>query len=642
MQTLRLIASLLLFVSCAVCASAGEIHQAIYQGDVAGVQALLKENPSLARTPDENDQFKSLPLHIAAMSGSVEIGRLLLDAGAAINCGDTDESTPLDVAALNHRAEMVDFLISKGADLNRRDRNGACAISFAASAGDSAIVDKLISAGADLNFRDVSGYTLLHFAVARSMPGLANLLIARGIDVGARTQEGLTPLHIAAGRGSEAMVRALLEAGAAHSPTDMRGQTPLFGAAMQNRTEAERLLLDAGADPNQTDENGIGPVLGAVWAGSADGLRLLIERGADVNAATAEGEVPICSAVHHGQTRILEMLLKAGARSDVRDSRFGMKPIQLASLLGFRDAAEILLANGADVEAADSEGRTPLQLAVSYGHKDLAELLVDRGAKGDLKGIEAGTLASQGTLSEGEAVVWYLNHAGYAVKTKNHLLVFDYFNPPPEPDAPGLCNGHINPKELSGQDVMAFATHEHQDHFDPAIFQWRDEIPKITYVLGCRPDSAAPAHEFFGPRESRTVDGVKITTIDSNDPGVGFWIEVDGLVIFHAGDHANRTRDFSAPYKEEINFLAATGKRPDIAFMPITGCNFGDAEAVKLGVYYALDTLKPKLFLPTHGGTSEFQYATFVAAARDRYPEVQMRAPFARGDRYRYRNGKIS
>jgi hypothetical protein len=26
----------------------------------------------------------------------------------------------------------------------------------------------------------------------------------------------------------------------------------------------------------------------------------------------------------------------------------------------------------------------------------------------------------------GEAVVWYLGHCGYPVRTKNHLLVFDY------------------------------------------------------------------------------------------------------------------------------------------------------------------------------------------------------------------------
>jgi ankyrin repeat protein/L-ascorbate metabolism protein UlaG (beta-lactamase superfamily) len=641
MRTVSWVLSLLLVISWSACAYPGEIHQAVYAGDVAHVEALLKGDPSLARTPDQSDRFGSLPLHLAAMTGNVEIGQLLLAAGADIDCGDTDESTPLDVASLNHRIEMVEFLLSKGADVNRRDRNGACAISFAASAGDSAIVYRLLKAGADLNFSNANGYTLLHFAVARNMPGLVDLLIGRGIDVEARTSEGSTPLHIAAGRGNEAMVSALLKAGADPSATDVRGQTPLFATAMQNRAEASRYLLEAGADPNKGDQNGNVPVHVAAWTGSADVLRLLIEHGADVNVVSSTGDIPICSAIHLGHPEILEMLLSAGARSDVRDTRFGATPLQLAALVGYEDAAEILLANGADIEARDRAGATPLQLAVKYGHKSLARMLVAHGAKGSMKGIEAGALASQSALSDGEAVVWYLNHSGYAIKTKSHMLVFDYFNPAPDPGTPGLSNGHIDPRELAGEDVMVFVTHEHQDHFTPAIFEWRNEIPRITYVLGCRPDSA-PAYEFFGPRDSRTIDGVRITTIESNDTGVGFWIEVDGLVIFHAGDHANRTRDFSGPYKEEIDFLAAEGKQPDIAFMPVSGCGFGDQEAVKLGVYYALETLKPKVFLPMHSGGAEYRYVDFTEACKNKYPAIQMRAPLARGDRYWYRNGKIS
>lgn len=625
----------------AVSTSAGEIHRAIVDGDVARVAELLRGNPALATAPDDGDPYKSQPLHFAAMGGNVEIARLLVATGADVECGDTDESTPLDVACMRRHGEMVAFLLSEGANVNRRDRNGACPMSFAVSAGDSAIVEQLLAAGADLNFRDKNGYTLLHFAQSPQMRWLFDMVLARGDNPNAAAVGGTTPLHLAAGRGNVALVEALLAAGADHSPKDEHGQTPLIGTAMQNHADAARCLLAAGADPNGTDQNGNTAILPAAWTSSQDVLQVLIEHGADVNVVTTSGDTPVFSAVKHGTADILQMLIKAGAKVDIRDPNFGATPLHLAAALGNKAMVEHLLAAGADVNALETTGRTPLELAVNYGHKDVAEVLLARGASGSLAGIDAGTLAAQGALSKGEAEIWYLYHAGYAVKTRSHLLIFDYFNPSADPATPGLCNGHVNPKELAGENVMVFASHDHQDHFARGIFDWRQEIPEINYVLGCRPDSA-PRYEFMGPRDVRTVDGVKITAIDSNDPGVGFWVEVDGLVIFHAGDHANRWLDFSGPYKEEIDFLAATGKRPDIAIMPIAGCGFGDPEAVKLGVYYALETLKPRVFIPAHSGGGEYRYQDFVEAGKQKFPGVQMLAPMARGDRFRFRDGRVS
>ena len=159
--------------------------------------------------------------------------------------------------------------------------------------------------------------------------------------------------------------------------------------------------------------------------------------------------------------------------------------------------------------------------------------------------------------------------------------------------------------------------------------------------MGCEIDEAYP-HVFIGPREDREIDGMKIHTIESNDTGVGYVVEVDGLVIFHAGDHANRHQDFSGPYKSEIEYLDSKGVRPDIAFMPISGCGFGDQVAVKMGVYYALETLKPLVFFPMHSGGWEARYHEFISEAKRQFPDIEMRAPKASGDRFRYRDGRVS
>jgi L-ascorbate metabolism protein UlaG (beta-lactamase superfamily) len=224
------------------------------------------------------------------------------------------------------------------------------------------------------------------------------------------------------------------------------------------------------------------------------------------------------------------------------------------------------------------------------------------------------------------------------VKTRNHFLVFDYFWDELPPDQPGLCNGHIDPAELTGEKVTVFASHEHADHFDARIFGWRDRLPGATYVLGFQTDTL-PAHQYVPPHETRVIDGMKVTTIKANDAGVGFLVEVDGLVLFHAGDHANRQRDLSGDYPPEIQFLKSRGVRPDIAFLPSSGCSFGDPVAVLAGVHLALEQLQPALFLPMHAGSYGCRFGDGIGACRQSYPQVRTEMVRDRGDHLRYRKG---
>ena len=81
-------------------------------------------------------------------------------------------------------------------------------------------------------------------------------------------------------------------------------------------------------------------------------------------------------------------------------------------------------------------------------------------------------------------------------------------------------------------------------------------IRGITYIFGFHPEEV-PAYEFIGPRKKREIDGMTISTIESNDGGrAGFIVEVNGLTFFHAGDHANRYRDRSGLFRAEIDFLS--------------------------------------------------------------------------------------
>ena len=57
----------------------------------------------------------------------------------------------------------------------------------------------------------------------------------------------------------------------------------------------------------------------------------------------------------------------------------GYTPLHWAASGGHKEVTEVLIANGADVNAMSRYGETPLDLARSKGHKDLADLLATIG-----------------------------------------------------------------------------------------------------------------------------------------------------------------------------------------------------------------------------------------------------------------------
>ena len=139
---------------------------------------------------------------------------------------------------------------------------------------------------------------------------------------------------------------------------------------------------------------------------------------------------------------------------------------------------------------------------------------------------------------------------------------------------------------------------------------------QITYIMGFKPENAE-GYILLPNREKKEFNGLEIIPIESNDSGQGYFIKVDGVTIFHPGDHANRQRDFSGPFKKEIDFLADQGLKADILFAPVSGCGFGDLVAVKKGVYYAMDRLAARSVFPMHAGGNEIRYREFAKEAKN-------------------------
>ncbi len=649
---------------------AHEIHAAADSGDLEAVKRMVEQDASLLESrnaagstplhiacekgnlemtryllgagadPRAGDNENSMPIHTAAIGGNVDVVKLLLDRGIDVDVRDDNGTTPLIFASYRSRNDMIDFLVSKGADIEARSNDGGSVVHGAAYSGNVELLQRLVDGGMGIDLgSDRYGNTPLTAACMRCQTEAAKFLLEHGADLTPAGENVHVPLAIAAMRDCEETLKMLLEKGAdPNGSGESRGE-PIISAAFQGRTNIVQTLLDSGANVSCSDQFGWTPLSAAAHSGDAGLVSILLDKGADPRAANESGWTPLIVAVTKGHTEPALMLAERGSDLGAAEKSYGWTPLHIAAARGYADIVTGLVANGADINAKDSDGRTPLFYASKYGNKGCADYLESHGGKsGKCEKNFGRSKYLEQKMKEGEAYVWHLGHSGWAVKTRNNLLVFDCWENGRKPDEPGIANGFLTPAEMKGLDVTVFVSHAHNDHYSPHIMEWRDAVPGIRYVFGFEPQDVED-YIFAGPRATVTEGGMKISTIESNDSGVGFLVEVDGVRILHAGDHANRQRDFSGPFCGEIDYLADGFGKIDIAFLPVSGCGFGDQVAVEKGVFYALEKLDPVVFVPMHGGDNTVRYREYAEEAGKRDLKTSVAAVRTRGDRFYYKKG---
>ena len=138
------------------------------------------------------------------------------------------------------------------------------------------------------------------------------------------------------------------------------------------QSEADSALIDAAVENN------------------LEGVKQLLAAGADVDAKVGgfiRGWTPLHFAARDGYKEIVELLIAEGANVNA-NNQYGYTPLHLATT---KEVAALLISNGADVNAKIDEGWTSLHSAVANGHKEVVEVLIAKGADVNAKDDDGDT-----------------------------------------------------------------------------------------------------------------------------------------------------------------------------------------------------------------------------------------------------------
>lgn len=209
----------------------------VMRGDTEGVKAILKTEPSLARSTDKDGVSallkavyynrkevveillaarNDLDIFEAAATGrTARVEELIKKDRSLVNAFAVDGFYPLGLAVFFKHPETAKLLLDAGADVNAQARNAMKVrpIHAAAASAQIDITRTLLERGADVNAKQQEGYTPLHEAASSGKLEFARLFLDHGADINARTDSGKTPLTIAIEARQEAIVKFLRERG---------------------------------------------------------------------------------------------------------------------------------------------------------------------------------------------------------------------------------------------------------------------------------------------------------------------------------------------------------------------------------------------------------------------------------------------
>jgi ankyrin repeat protein len=273
----------------------------------------------LANGSHANDMYGGYSaLMTAALDGTAEQMKILIEQGAVVNYADQDSVTALWFAIPD--MEKTKLLLDHGADPSLHSKEGYnVLVKLAFMPGTYDVFKMLVDKGADPK-KSAPDNLLLYNAAASGDTAILGLLIRSGLPVNDTVAFGDYPINAPMAYRTFGTLKMLVDNGANVNavPKSVFGLIPLAGstalmfAGLYNAPQSFFYLLEHGADPNKKNNRGYTALMMLQQSENDDPAMTaaLIEHGADAGFTAPDGTNALYYALQKGNTKSAELLKK--------------------------------------------------------------------------------------------------------------------------------------------------------------------------------------------------------------------------------------------------------------------------------------------------------------------------------------------
>ncbi|KAI6652171.1 Ankyrin repeat protein [Oopsacas minuta] len=300
-------------------------YLALYPAPTDPITTLFSQDRKIRPRPDFSPLYHIpsisgvTPLHIAALTGCIELVRELLAYKCIVNSFDKLMLSPLSYAAIMGHNEIVNLFSTLSPSLlNKPDLYQNAMLHYVTATGNVQLTELFLSNSLSnqfINHQNREGRTPLHLAVIHAHPSCTDLLLGiSDIDVNVPDSNSWSPLHYAISLGSFNTAKLLLERGAKFDSNFFKAISSIVIAIEKDYTEMLQLVMDYGYSANTICPNGTPLLHLSIYHSSIHMTQLLLLHGAGIDTPYL-GLTPLDYSLHTQQPVITDMLVSLGART---------------------------------------------------------------------------------------------------------------------------------------------------------------------------------------------------------------------------------------------------------------------------------------------------------------------------------------